>query len=137
MTRNKFPVTGNKFPVTGNKFPVAGNKFSVTGTKYSVTENKFSLTGYKFPVTRRTKNTLCHRKNILLRRKYSSCDRQNSLYSCHRNSDILDISCDKKISPSLTRSIFELKKCSFFSMGQNFARNGLVPLSLGGKHTSP
>ena len=79
MKRNKFPVTGTKFPVTGNTFPLTRNKF---------------------PVTRSTKNTSCHRKNILLRKKYTSCDRLNSLYSCQRNSDILNISCDKKISPS-------------------------------------
>ena len=81
------PVTGDKFPVTRNKFPLTGNKYPVKG-------NKFPVTGNKFAVTRRTKNTLCHRNNILLRRKYTSCD----LYSCHRNSDILDFSRDKKIS---------------------------------------
>ena len=98
VTRNKFPLTGNKFPVTGNKFPVTGNKFPVTGNGFPETGNKFPVTGNKFPVTRRTKNTLCHRNNISLHWKYTSCDRLDSLYSCHRNPDILDISCNKKIS---------------------------------------
>ena len=70
--------------MTGNLFPAKGNLFHVTGNE--------------FPVTRRTKNTLCHRNNISLRWKYTSCDRLDSLYSCHRNPDILDISCNKKIS---------------------------------------
>ena len=94
VTGYKFPVTRNKFPVTGNKFPVTGNKFSVTGNKILVTGNKFPVTGNKFPVTRCTKITSCQRKNILLRRKYTSCDELNSLYSCYRNSNILYISCD-------------------------------------------
>ena len=68
------PVTGDKFPVTRNKFPLTGNKFPVKG-------NKFPVTGNKFPVTRRTKNTLCHRNNISLRWKYTSCDRLNSFYT--------------------------------------------------------
>ena len=57
------------------------------------------MTGNKFPVTGRTKNTLCHRKKVhcAIDMRYTSCDRL-SLYSWYRNSYILDISCDKKIS---------------------------------------
>ena len=53
--------------MTGNLFPAKGNLFHVIGNE--------------FPVTRRTKNTLCHRNNISLRWKYTSCDRLNSFYT--------------------------------------------------------
>ena len=54
------------------------------------------VTGNKSTVTGRIKNTSSHRRNISWCRRYTSCDRLKRLYSCHRNSDSLDISCDKK-----------------------------------------
>ena len=71
---------------------VAQSNFPVNERIFLVTENKFS-------VTIKTKNTLCHIKNISWHRRYTFCDRLNRLHSCHRNSDILDISCDKKYLP--------------------------------------
>ena len=80
-TKGFFLLKERIFLVTGNKFPVTGR-----------TNIIFLVAGNKIPVTGRTNNDLCHMKNISWHRRYTSCDRLN------RNSDILDISCDKKIS---------------------------------------
>ena len=77
-------------------FLATGHLFIVTGIKeYLVSQYIFPVNERLFPVTGRTKITLCHMKNISWHRRYTSCDRLNRLYSCHRNSDI---ACDNKIS---------------------------------------
>ena len=100
------PVTGYKFPVTRNKFPVTRNKFPVTGAKFPVKRNKFPLTGNKFPVTRRTNNTSCRRKDILLHRKYTSCGRLKSIFdkSCHWLQILVDYCVDDGTIFSLFRA---------------------------------
>ena len=91
------------FPVKERIFLVTGNLFLVSQNIFPVNERIFLVPGNKFPVTKRTENTLCQMKNNSWCRRYASCDRLNRLYTCHRNSDILDISCDKKFSSCQTK----------------------------------
>ena len=124
VTGNFFPVTRYKFPVTGNRYPVTKIILSFTGKMACDTWCSFSFLwqlinffwqeinflweeiSFLSQEEKRTPYVTGKIVHCAIDMRYASCDRL-SLYSCHRNSYILDISCDKKILP-VSRIIFPL-----------------------------
>ena len=68
-----------------------------------------------------------HSLSIYFPVSYDRCDTVSNIFT--HIWEIYYWIFERYIRNSLTQSIFELEKCSFFLMGQNFARNWLVPLS--------